>query len=190
MKSVISLLFLLCGFTAGEELQWTDFNEGHESAKAQKKAAVIDFYTDWCKWCKVMDEKTYGDPSVKELLLNKFVTIKINPERSTEAIRYDGKVLKPMELAGGLGVQGFPATAFMGKDGKFITLVPGYIPPETFHLILKYMDDECYRMQMPLDEYQKNPVSCKLKKKKAAKPAPPAGGGPAPQPSPVPGGGN
>jgi thioredoxin-related protein len=164
-----ALLIAVLAFGAGlnaQAVKWMGFNEGTAAARAAKKAAVVDFYTDWCGWCKTMDAKTYGDDKVRKLLADRFIAIKVNPETCREAIQYDGKTLKAQELLSGLGITGFPATAFMDKEGKFITVVPGYIEKDNFLMILKYVDDECYRMKVPFDEYQKNPGACKAAKKK------------------------
>jgi thiol:disulfide interchange protein len=34
-------------------------------AKEQNKWVLIDCYTDWCYWCKVMDQKNFSDTQVK-----------------------------------------------------------------------------------------------------------------------------
>ena len=41
------------------QVTWIGFNEGLEKAAKEKKNILVDFYTDWCHWCKVMDEKTF-----------------------------------------------------------------------------------------------------------------------------------
>ena len=46
---------------SGLNLKWHSFDEGSTKAKAEGKQILIDIYTDWCHWCKVMDEKTYSD---------------------------------------------------------------------------------------------------------------------------------
>ena len=167
MKSLIALLIgLLAVGLFAEDVKWMGFNEGVAQVKAKKKPAVVDFYTDWCGWCKTMDQKTYGDPVVRAKLKKRYITMKINPETSKEIIQYDGKQLKAMELASGLGVQGFPATAFMDAEGKFVTMLPVFIPPETFIQLLNYIDDECYKKQVSFEDYQKkNDGPCKPAKK-------------------------
>jgi thioredoxin-related protein len=145
----------------GAEIKWYGFGSGYAEIKAKKKPAILDFYTDWCHWCKVMDEKTFNEPKVKDKLIKKFISMRVNPESSTEIIKYEGKSYKPMEFAQALGVQGFPALAFIDSNGKLITLIPGYIPPETFIQLLNYIDDECYSKGMPFEEWQKKVGKCK-----------------------------
>ena len=61
------------------ELKWYDFEEGMEKAKKENKALLIDAYTDWCGWCKVMDKETYKDARVIAKLNESFVAVKFNP---------------------------------------------------------------------------------------------------------------
>jgi thioredoxin-related protein len=157
---VLILAVMLWIPVSAQDLNWQNWTDGYGAVKSKKRPAIIDFYTDWCKWCKVMDEKTFRDPAVTAMLKKSFVTMRINPETSKETIGYDNKQFSAAEFAQGLGVQGYPALAFMDKEGKFITLLPGFIPPETFIQLLKYVKDECYAKNVSFDDYQKNGGKC------------------------------
>ncbi|MBL8025469.1 MAG: thioredoxin fold domain-containing protein [Fibrobacteres bacterium] len=159
-KLLLIALFAISGIFAAD-IKWYDYGTGVAEVKAKKKPAIIDFYTDWCHWCKVMDEKTFNEAKVKDKLIKKFVAMRINPEKSTETITFEGKSYKPMDFAQALGVQGFPALAFMDSKGKLITLIPGYIPPETFIQILGYIETECYAKGMSFEDWQKKAGKCK-----------------------------
>ena len=60
-------------------LVWYSFDEGYNKAVKEDKIILIDAYTDWCGWCKVMDKKTYTQASVIEYLNENFVCVKLNP---------------------------------------------------------------------------------------------------------------
>ncbi|MFH0920117.1 MAG: thioredoxin fold domain-containing protein [Fibrobacterota bacterium] len=160
MKTLLPVLFLVVALVSAENVKWNGFVDGIARVKKQSKPAVIDFYTEWCGWCKKMDATTYSDTKVAGLLAKKFVCIKLNPETSKETISYDGKTFTPMEFSQAVGVQGFPATAFMDKKGKLITLLPGFVPAETFYQILTYINDECYTRGVSFDDYQKQADGC------------------------------
>jgi thioredoxin-related protein len=139
---------------------WGPFNEGMALAKKQNKHVVIDFYTDWCHWCKVMDRETFSDPEVKKYLAENFVTIRINAESRTEKVTYKGQEMTPVELARAFGVRGFPSLAYLDRSGELVTIVPGFVPAKTFLPLLRYMQMECYKQQMTFDEFMKRKGEC------------------------------
>ncbi len=107
-----------------ENIAWQrDFAEAKALAASQNKPMLIDFYTDWCGWCKRLDKDTYGNKEVSDFA-QQFVCVKINAEQN-------------QALAGKYGVQGFPTTVFLKSDGTLIETVPGYMPPEQFLAQLK-----------------------------------------------------
>jgi uncharacterized protein YyaL (SSP411 family) len=58
----------------------------------EKRPILIDLYTDWCGWCKVMDKKTYTNKKVIEYLQDKFYPVKLDAE-TRERITWNGKNL-------------------------------------------------------------------------------------------------
>lgn len=148
---------------AGEKEGWLKFNPGLEKAAKEDKAILVDFYTDWCHWCKVMDEKTFGDEKVAAKLKERFVTIKLNAEDGSENVTYDNQTFTNPQFSQSFGVTGYPALGFLDSKGKPITLIPGYVPAEQFIHILDYIDQKCYEKDVSFDDFVKN-GGCKEKK--------------------------
>ena len=73
---------------SGKKVKWESFNSGFKKAKKEKKSIIIDFYADWCHWCKVMDEKTFGDKDIEKKLIDRFIAVRINAESRTETATY------------------------------------------------------------------------------------------------------
>jgi len=123
-----------------EEVSWLSFEQGLAAAKKEKKMTVVDFYTTWCGWCKVMDKDTYGHASIIKYAKEKLVLVKVNAE-SEEKTRFRDQEYTYRELAAAFGVDSYPATAFIGANGEVLTLVPGYIPADKFLPVLEYLND-------------------------------------------------
>lgn len=140
---------------------WISFNEGLAKAKTEKKNMIVDFYTDWCHWCKVMDEKTFQQEKVNKKLVERFITVRINAEDKSKTATYKGRTFSNPELTTAFGVKGYPSLAFIDPKGEVITLVPGYIPAETFLYFLDYIDKECYKKQVSFEEFMKRKGDCK-----------------------------
>ncbi len=126
--SLGSALFAGCSkgssASTSNEIAWVyNLDEGLKKAAEQGKPAMVDFYTDWCGWCKKLDEDTYADASVKTKA-SRFVAVKIDADRDEASRRK-------------YGVEGFPTIVFLNAKGKEIHRVPGFAPPDAF---LKEMD--------------------------------------------------
>ena len=61
--------------------QRTTYAEALAKARSEERLMFLDFYTDWCYWCKVLDRKVYTDTAVAHLLNTKFVSLKIDAEK-------------------------------------------------------------------------------------------------------------
>ena len=157
-------VFSLDSFSAGKE--WGKFDEGIARAKKENKVMLVDFYADWCHWCKVMDEKTFKNKDVAKKLAADFVTVRLNAEDANETATYKNKTYTNVELTRAFGVTGFPTIAFLDAKGEPITLIPGYVPPETFLQILNYIDQGCYKKNVSFEDYVKK-GDCKGAKAKA-----------------------
>jgi thioredoxin-related protein len=138
-----------------EAKMWVPFNDGIAAAAKEKKPVVIDFYTSWCHWCKVMDKETFSVPEVKKFLAENFVTIRIDAESTRDTLDYKGQTYTPVELARAFRVSGYPSLAYLDREGELVTVVPGFVPAKRFLPLLDYMNKECYRHQMTFEEFMK-----------------------------------
>lgn len=111
------------------KIKWVDFNTGLSQAQQTGKLAVIDCYTDWCGWCKVMDKKTFSDPKIIERINEKYIAIKFNPEKPGKYFAGSKDSLSGRQLLMALSnnkPSGYPTFFFfVPQDAKLFQL-PGY----------------------------------------------------------------
>jgi len=136
------------------------FNQGLEKAAKEKKNMIIDFYTDWCHWCKVMDEKTFNDEDVAKKLSERFITVRIDAENPNETATFKGQNFNNIELTRAFRVTGFPSLGFISPEHEVITVIPGYIPADKFIYILDYIDQKCWEKKISLEEFMKTKGEC------------------------------
>lgn len=107
-------------------VEWTPYTqEAFDTARAEGKPIVLDFYADWCIPCLELDRITFTDPDVIAAL-DAYVRFKVDltnfdsPE--SEALRQQFDVV------------GVPTILFLGSDGleEPETRVIGFLPPDEF----------------------------------------------------------
>ena len=49
-------------------VKWYTIQEAEKLVKANPRPIVIDTYTDWCGWCKKLDQETFSNPVIAEIL--------------------------------------------------------------------------------------------------------------------------
>jgi thiol:disulfide interchange protein len=111
---------------SGGALGWEDdLAQAISRAEREKKLVMIDFYTDWCGWCRKMDQTTFADSTVQNAL-KRVVPIKLNAEKAGR------------ESASRFNVDGYPTILFLDAKGGEVGRIPGYMPPGPF---LQELDD-------------------------------------------------
>ncbi len=103
------------------EIVWeSDMPAALERARNEGKPVLVNFYADWCVWCKRLESTTLRDAKVASVLQNRVVPLSLDVES-------DGK-----ELSDEYRVDGLPTIIVLDAGGKEIGRIPGYMPPDSF----------------------------------------------------------
>jgi thioredoxin-related protein len=137
------------------QLQRLDFNDGLAKALAEDKPIFLEFYTDWCVYCKKFQRETMKDQDVIRMLSKNFIYIRLNAETSNNQITYRGKSMSNLELSRSFGITSFPSLTFLDSGGQPITLIPGFVPAPQFSAILDYIHQECYQTKISFHDFVK-----------------------------------
>jgi thioredoxin 1 len=131
LSIVLIAAAIFIGRAASAEVHFREagFEDAKKLAAKEHKKIMVDFYTSWCGWCKVLDRKTYSDENVGKLADAKFISIKIDAEHG-----------EGVELAKYYAVRGYPTIIFLKEDGSLIDKVVGYQDAEHFARSLQLAD--------------------------------------------------
>lgn len=144
-----------------ERLDWKSLPEAELAYKQQKRPILVDLYTNWCGWCKVMDKKTYSNKNVISYLQEKFYAVKLNAE-TKESVSWSGKIYQfnpsyktnDFALFVTQGHLAYPTTLIIPADGSSPQAIPGYMTPKEIEIILKYFGENKYG-KISFESYQK-----------------------------------
>lgn len=127
----------------GEKVEWLSFDAATERAAKEDKHVIVDIFTTWCGWCKVMERQTYNHPEVAAYLRENFFLAKVNGEASGK-VHWQGKEMTERQLAKALGVTGYPATYFLKPNADLLGGVSGYIQQPDFMIYARYVNTRWY----------------------------------------------
>ena len=161
-QKILILISLLLGLGASAQVQWHTMAEA-STAKIGDRLYFVDFYTDWCGYCKKMDRETFRDPTVAAILNKYYYPVKFNAE-GAGTVKWQGQTYRAAAGSGRGAVHQF-ATAVLGRQMGFPTFVlfranqaplqaiPGYYNAHDFTILLWYFasgDSDKY----PYERYQ------------------------------------
>lgn len=114
--------FSLIATGADAAVNWSkeSYDQMLARAKQENKYIFIDFFTTWCGPCKRMDEKTFTDAKVQDLL------------NSMIAADWDAEKDPWIDLAKKYRVSAYPTLIVIGPDGKEVDRHLGYLDPAEF----------------------------------------------------------
>ena len=170
MKTVIlSVLFLTtCLFPtviANDKVEsvvhWVSMEYAVDMAPLNSRKILVDVFTTWCAWCKIMEQKTYSNEQIINYINEKYYAVKLNAE-TKDSIRFQGKKFGPVpqarvnQLASLLlnGKYTYPTTVIMSKNSEVLSPVAGYMDVATMETVLKFYGEDIY-LKQSWDEYKK-----------------------------------
>jgi len=96
-----AVVILICCFWSGaaqeQKINWLSFEQLEDSLAVKPKKVFIDFYANWCAYCKKMDKVAFKDPKVVSKLNSDFYAVKMDAE-STAEINFGGDTFSNREV--------------------------------------------------------------------------------------------
>ena len=154
---IIAMLFLITvSFVPAKKgkVQWLTVAELQEAYSKNPKPILVDVYTSWCGWCKVMDKETYTNEKVAAYINEHYYAVKLDAE-DKNAMEWNGKTYsydeanKVNELAVYLcyGQLSFPTTVFITDLNAQPAPLSGYLKAKEIESPLKFFGEGAYKTQ-------------------------------------------
>ncbi|NIJ46118.1 uncharacterized protein YyaL (SSP411 family) [Wenyingzhuangia heitensis] len=158
MKHIFFYLFIIPAFLFAanpepKEINWITFEQAIALNKTNPKPIIVDVYTDWCHWCKVMDKETYTNTTITDYINQNYYAVKFDAEQK-EPITFNGQTFKYItsgrrghhEFAEVIlkGQLSYPSTVFFNKEEKVVYVAPGYLKKPVMEKLINFMHQEVY----------------------------------------------
>jgi uncharacterized protein len=113
-----------------EKINWKPWSDSvFAETRNENRFVLLDLGTVWCHWCHVMDEVTYADSAVADLVRKRYVAVRVDADaRPDLSNRYED--------------YGWPATIVFSADGGEIVKRRGYLPPRQMASMLQSIIDD------------------------------------------------
>lgn len=120
--SAAILLAILGGCAAGGGVPWFDgdLDAAVDRANERDTLVFVEFYTDWCSWCRRLESEVLTDRQVRSQL-EQLVAVRLDAEG-------DGR-----DEAREFNIESYPTMIFLGPDGEELERIVGYLPPDKLH---------------------------------------------------------
>ena len=114
----------MTGESSISSVAWTEWGEPAFSAsRTQAKPVLLALTATWCHWCHVMDQTSYSDPRVIDLVNQGFIPVRVDVDQRPD-------------LSARYNQGGFPSLAILDSDGA---VLEGriYTPPDEMVQLLQ-----------------------------------------------------
>lgn len=161
---IFAIISLLCCFAfvlPQEEpdseplIKWMSFHEMMKVNEENPKKVILDVYTDWCGWCKRMENSTYQDIAIAEYINEHFYPVKFDAESKGlielygQQYKYHvprkGRGYHELALIFTRGQLTYPTTVFLDSDLTSIKTFPGYHNTVDMEKVLHFINDGYYK---------------------------------------------
>jgi thioredoxin len=144
--TIVLIVFVFSFVLAGEvTLDFkTDWSKELKDAASNGQPVFMDFHTDWCPPCKMLNKTTFKDQAMADYFKKEnYVLIKVNPEKDRVA---ESK----------FKVYSYPTLVVFDKTGKEIDRILGYRNAQEMIKLLSDLQKGIGTIEDYLNRYQKS----------------------------------
>jgi len=154
---LIAVLFFTLNLNA-QEINWVTFEKAIELQQNEPRKIIMDFYTNWCGPCKLLDKKTFANKDVSKYINENYYAVKFNAEGNSQ-VNFNGNAFtnpnydpsrankrnSSHQLSRYFGVNAYPTMVFLDENKGLITQVKGFKTPQQLELYLKMFKTNDYK---------------------------------------------
>lgn len=138
---LLTISLFLCAPASAQEAKsvyWLTFEQLEDSLAAKPKKVFIDFYTDWCTYCRKMDKVVFTKSKVIELLNKEYYAVRFDAETEAE-VTFGGQTFVNDQIGKSRSPIHQIAQLLASREGQFVppTLV---VLDKEFNVTARYFE--------------------------------------------------
>ncbi len=147
------------------KVNWLTVSEVTAAYNNNPKPIIIDVYTNWCGWCRVMEKETYSNEAVSSYINENYYAVKFNAE-TKDTVDFGGvkygynPAYNANEFAVYLlsGKMGYPTTILLSSINAQPAPLAGFLKPSEIEPPLKFFAEGAYK-DKEFSQYMKDFVA-------------------------------
>lgn len=146
-RLALLLVVLFYSGLAKAQLQAVSFNQLDSLQRIEKRKVVVFVYTDWCGYCKAMEQKVFKQAEIQKLLQSQYYLVALNAE-DKNTVSYRGQTFGyknskgvhelALSLMGQQKQLSFPFLALINAQDELLYRQEGFISAATLKKVLAY----------------------------------------------------
>jgi thioredoxin-related protein len=151
LGAIVAIILFMSSLAHAQDkakINWMTIEEAFNANKKEPRKILIDVYTDWCGWCKVMDKNTFSHDVVAGYVNKKYYAVKLNAERAGDVTlgdkKYDNRQLAALLLQNRMS---YPTVVYLNEKFDMIQPIPGYQDAKAFHQVITFLGDDFYKKE-------------------------------------------
>ncbi|HMS70311.1 MAG TPA: DUF255 domain-containing protein [Saprospiraceae bacterium] len=149
---------------AQNKVRWMSFEDALKKSESKPKKIFVDVYTEWCKWCKHLENTTLSEDKIAKYINENYYPVKFDAQYKNPIeynnVEYSYVKAYPQgyhELAAELlsGKLSFPSIVIIDENLKVIQALDGYKNCIEMDMIIQYFATNNYKT-IPWRRYSKN----------------------------------
>ncbi len=145
-----------------KKVKWMSMQEAINLNNSEPRKVIVDIYTDWCFWCKKMDEATFQHPEIVDYINDNFYAVKLDAQMTESVFFKDNEYYFDTKDLGGFhemafyltrGRLSFPSVVFLDELMNNPQPIAGFQRPVDMDKLLKFFGDNYYKQ---MDWYRFN----------------------------------
>jgi thioredoxin-related protein len=156
----LGFFFSMQGLSAQEKINWLSLEDAYKLQQTKPKKIIIDVYTGWCGWCKVMDKNTFSNATVAKYINANYYAVKLDAESTkdikigTTVYKYDAQSRANQAAVALLqGQMSYPSIVYLDEKFNMIQPMPGYLNAKEFHEVITFFGGN-YHKKQNFDHYK------------------------------------